>query len=55
MHIHNTPINGLRNKYFLQEAYRLRIHRKSEIMDRLEQIESDYIAKSTQEYISRIR
>ena len=41
----------IEKQILLQEAYRLRIHRKSEIMDRLEQIESDYIAKSTQEYI----
>lgn len=41
----------IEKQLLLQEAYRLRMHQKSEIINRLEQIESDYLINSTQEYI----
>ena len=41
----------IEQQIILQEAYRLRVHRQSEVLDRLEQIRNDYIAKATQEYI----
>jgi hypothetical protein len=41
----------IEKQILLQEAYRLRLHRQSEILDRIDQIKSDYIAKSTQEFI----
>jgi hypothetical protein len=41
----------IQKQILLQEAYRLRVHRQSDVIDRLDQIRSDYIANATQEYI----
>lgn len=41
----------IEQQILLQEAYRLRVHRQDDVIDRLEQIRNDYIAKATQEYI----
>ena len=41
----------IEKQILLQEAYRLRVHRQSEVINRLDQIRSDYIAKATQEYV----
>jgi len=41
----------IKKQILLQEAYRLRIHRQADVLNRLEQIRSDYIAKAAQEYI----
>ncbi len=41
----------IEQQILLQEAYRLRVHRQDNVIDRLEQIRNDYIAKATQEYI----
>ncbi len=47
----NYREDWIEKQILLQEAYRLRIHRQSDVVDRLDQLRSDYIAKATQEYI----
>jgi hypothetical protein len=41
----------IKRQILIQEAYRLRIHRQSDVVRRLENIKQDFIAKATQDYI----
>ncbi len=41
----------IEQQIILQEAYRLRIHRQSDVSERLEKIRDDFLAKATQEYV----
>ena len=41
----------INQQILLEEAYRLRIHRQSDVVDRLTKLREDYIAKATQDYI----
>ncbi len=41
----------IRQQIVLQEAYRLRVHREADVVQRLAGIRDDYIAKAAQEYI----
>ena len=41
----------INHQILLQEAYRLRVHRQSDVVERLTKIREDYIAKAAQEYI----
>ncbi len=59
-HIFNTDSTQAFQKYrdewieqqiILQDAYRLRIHRQSEVQSRLKKIENDFIAKVAQDFI----
>lgn len=40
----------IENQIVLQDAYRLRIHRKPEIQDRLDKVREDFLTQITQEY-----
>lgn len=41
----------INHQILLQEAYRLRVHRQSDVVERLSKIREDYIAKAAQDYI----
>ena len=41
----------INHQILLQEAYRLRIHRQSDVVERLSDIREDYITKAAQDYI----
>lgn len=41
----------IKNQILLQEGYRLGIHNQNEVIDRLDDIRSDYITKTTKDYI----
>ncbi len=41
----------IEQQILLQEAYRLRVHRQDDVINRLDKIRSDFIAKAAQEYI----
>ena len=41
----------IKNQILLQEGYRLGIHHQNEVIDRLDHIRSEYIAKTTKDYI----
>ena len=41
----------IEQQIILQDAYRLRVHRQSEILNRLDKLKDDFLAKAAQEYI----
>ena len=41
----------INKQILLQEAYRLRIHRQSDVVERMDKLREDFIAKATQDYI----
>jgi len=41
----------IEQQILIQEAYRLRVHRQDDVIKRLDQIRSDYIAKAAQQFI----
>lgn len=47
----NYRDDWIEQQIILQDAYRLRIHRQQEVLERLDKIQDDFLAKAAQDYI----